>query len=143
MSMKRKMGRWGAIGSGLVLCLAFLAACGGDDDDSASDQGDQEAQTQSGDASLGDRENIMHHLQAVDQTYASGESEEAQTHLDEATSAWGSLSATFSEQEAGEIPGQLDSLAQQLSSSAPATDITEAVETISTELAAGPDAPAG
>jgi hypothetical protein len=142
MSMKR-LGRWGAIGSGLVLCLAFLAACGGDDDDSGSGEGGQGAQTESGDASLGDRENIMHHLQAVDQTYASGESEEAQTHLDEATSAWGSLSATFSEQEAGEIQGQLDSLAQQLSSSAPATDITEAVETISTELAAGPDAPAG
>jgi hypothetical protein len=141
MSMKR-MGRCGAIGSGLVLCLAFLAACGGDDD-SASDQGGQEAQTQSGDASLGNRENVMHHLQAVDQTYASGDAEGAQGHLEEATNAWGTLSSSFSPDEASEIQGQLDALGSQLSSSAPASAVTDAIETISTELAAGPDAPAG
>ena len=143
MSMKRKMGRWGAIGSGLVLCLAFLAACGGDDDDSASDQGDQEAQTQSGDASLGDRENIMHHLQALDQTYTSGDAEGAQGHLDEATNAWSAVSSSFSPEEASEIEGQLDALGNQLTSSAPASAVTEAIEAINTELAAGPDAPAG
>jgi len=133
---KKRVGRWGAIGSGFVLCLAFLAACGGDDDDAASDQGD--TQTQSGDQSLGDRENIMHHLQAVDQTYASGDAEEAQGHLEEATTAWGSLSASFSPEEAGEIQGQLDALGTQLTDSAPASAVTDAVETISTELAAGP-----
>jgi hypothetical protein len=141
MSMKR-MGRWGAIGSGLVLSVAFLAACGGDDD-SASDQGGQEAETQSGDESLGDRENIMHHLQAVDQTYASGNTEEAEGHLEEATTAWDSLSSSFGPEEASEIQGQLDTLGTQLSSSAPVSAVTDAVETISTELAAGPDAPAG
>jgi hypothetical protein len=141
MSMKR-MGRWGAIGAGLVVCLAFLAACGGDDD-SAADQGGQEAETQSGDDSLGDRENIMHHLQAVDQTYAAGDTEEAEGHLEEATTAWSSLSSTFAPEEASAIQGQLDSLGSQLSSSAPASAVTDAVETISTELAAGPDAPAG
>jgi hypothetical protein len=142
MSMKRT-GRWGAIGSGLVLCLAFLAACGGDDDDSASDQGGQEAQTQSGDASLGDRENIIHHLQALDPTYASGDAEGAQGHLEEATNAWSALSSSFSSEEAGEIQGQIDALGNQMSSSAPASAVTDAIETISTELAAGPDAPAG
>jgi hypothetical protein len=141
MSMKR-MGRWGAIGSGLVVCLALLAACGGDDD-SAADQGGQEAETQSGDDSLGDRENIMHHLQAVDQTYAAGNTEEAEGHLEEATTAWSSLSSTFAPEEASAIQGQLDSLGSQLTSSAPASAVTDAVETISTELAAGPDAPAG
>jgi hypothetical protein len=141
MSMKR-MGRWGAIGSGFVVCLAFLAACGGDDD-SAADQGGQEAETQSGDDSLGDRENIMHHLQAVDQTYAAGDTEEAEGHLEEATTAWSSLSSTFAPEEASAIQGQLDSLGSQLTSSAPASAVTDAVETISTELAAGPDAPAG
>jgi hypothetical protein len=141
MSMK-SMGRWGAIGSGLVLCLAFLAACGGDDD-SASDQGGQEAQTQSGDGSLGDRENIIHHLQALDQTYASGDAEGAQGHLAEATNAWSALSSSFSPEEASEIQGQLDALDGQMGSSAPASAVTDAIETISTELAAGPDAPAG
>jgi hypothetical protein len=141
MSMKR-MGRWGAIGSGLVLCLAFLASCGGDDDDSA-DQGGQDAQTQSGDASLGDRENIIHHLQALDQTYASGDAEGAQGHLEEATNAWSALSSSFSPDEASEIQGQLDALGDQMGSSAPASAVTDAIETISTELAAGPDAPAG
>jgi hypothetical protein len=138
---KKRMGRWGAIGSGIVVCLALLAACGGDDDDTASDQEGQEAP--SGDQSLGDRENIMHHLQAVDQTYASGDTEEAQGHLEEATTAWGSLSASFSPEEATEIQGQLDALGTQLTSAAPASAVTDAVETISTELAAGPDAPAG
>jgi hypothetical protein len=142
MSMKR-MGRWGAVGSGLVLCLAFLAACGGDDDDGSSGQGGQEAATESGDESLGDRENIMHHLQAVDQTYAAGNTEEAEGHLEEATTAWSSLSSSFAPEEASAIQGQLDSLGTQLSSSAPASAVTDAVETISTELAAGPDAPAG
>ena len=141
MSMKR-MGRWGAIGSGLVLCLAFLAACGGDDDDSAG-QGGQDAQTQSGDSSLGDRENIIHHLQALDQTYASGDAEGAQGHLEEANNAWSALSSSFSPDEASEIQGQLDALGDQMSSSAPASAVTDAIEAISTELAAGPDAPAG
>jgi hypothetical protein len=141
MSMKA-VRRWGAIGSGLVLSVAMMSACGGDDD-TASDTGGQEAQTQTSDASMGESQNVIHHLQALDQTYSSGDAAAAQEHLDEATSAWGSLSSTFPAEQARQIQGQLDTLGSQLASSAPASDVTSTVQDISTALAAAPAAPAG
>lgn len=130
--------RWGAVGSAVVLSLALGAGCGGDDDDASG--GSDDAQGQTADPGLDQRQEVIDHLAGVSQSYSSGDAAAAEDHLGEAQAAWSEASATFPEAEASAIEGQIEALASQVAGSAPAEEITDAIETLNTELAAGPDA---
>lgn len=120
-----------------MLSLALATGCGGDDDDAAGGEGD--AQGETADPGLGQRQLVIDHLAGVSQAYSTGDAAAAQEHYAEAEEAWGEASATFPETEASAIGGQIEQLGSQLDGSAPAQAVVDAIESLNTELAAGPD----
>ncbi len=136
--MSRHARRWGAIGSAVVLSLALGAGCSGGDDDAASGGGGGAEEGQAADGGIGERQLVIDHLAGVSQTYSSGDAEGAQEHFAEAEEAWTAASGTYPEAEASAIQTQIDEIRSQLDGAAPAGTVADAIETLNTELAAGP-----
>jgi hypothetical protein len=66
-------------------------------------------------------------LRAVDTSYASGNTAEAQTRFEEARSAWNRVAPMISAREAREAQLLFDSLGNKLKSNAPATKVKSTV----------------
>ena len=73
-------------------------------------------------------------LQAVDVAYASGNKAEAQTRFAQARASWNSIARKIDAREAREQQLLLDSLASQLRSGAPATQVRSTISGMLDEL---------
>jgi len=77
---------------------------------------------------------VMTSLRAVDTAYASGNVAEARTRFNQARSAWNGIAPMISTREAREAQLLFDSLANQLKSGAPATQVNSTVAGMLDEL---------
>jgi hypothetical protein len=81
-----------------------------------------------------DLDQLIKSLQAVDTSYAAGNTAEAQAKFAEALSAWNRISRLISAREAREQQLLFDSLANELKTSVPATQIKATVTGMVDEL---------
>ena len=77
---------------------------------------------------------VMNSLRAVDTAYASGNSAQARTRLQQARSSWNKISPLISAREAREAQLLFDSLGNQLKSGGPATKVKATVRGMLGEL---------
>ena len=136
--MRQTARRLAATACGLVLFVGLVAACGDDDEsgESGSEAAEQEANLTPAErqAALQNLDDVKTALGALDTAYASGNTAEAQTHLDEATASWDKVASVISEREAREIQLLFDSLGEKLDNGDPASDISDTVKGMTEEL---------